>query len=313
MKKRIFFVCVILLVGVTLAMVFKSRKPMNAEEGNSLKHVLVMGTDRVSKAADTISLLSFEDNPRQITVLQIPRDLYLRMPDGERKINSLLPDQGGEAAVSILERLLDVSIDGYVIVSPEAAEAAVDALGGIPFSVPFEMRYEDPAQELFIHIPEGNTVLCGSDFLAAWRYRSGYRDGDLGRLAMQRRLLGAALERLASAKSIGALWRVYRQISENVLTNLSKSDIISLCLPFCSGGCADIRFFTLPGDAIYKDGVSYFVMCRPATERLMRRVKGDLALVDRDFLGLGSGEAMENVYFDPNLSALEDANRESDR
>lgn len=301
MKKRFFLICAILLTGTIFVAACGSPKQANAGGEDAPRHVLLMGADSTSGASDTLLLLSFRDNLRQISALQIPRDLYLRLPNGEGKINSLLPFRDADAVVTTLERLLDLSIDGYAIASPAALAAAVDALGGIPFTAPFEMRYEDPSQGLSIQIPAGEQILRGQDFLGAWRYRSGYADGDLGRLRMQRELLGAAMRRLASEKNALTLWGVYRQISENVLTNLSKKDIISLCLPLCVGGDVKICFYTLPGDAVYLDGVSYFTMCRPATERLMQRIKGSPALVDRDLLGLGRGETMENVYFDPNM------------
>ena len=305
MKKIVILICAGLAVFLLSVGVFVLGGQTEGDKDATPRRVLLLGTDRVSQSTDTILLLSLDDKTRQISFLQIPRDLYLRTESGGEKINSRFSAEGIDALVSSLERLFGVPIDGYAVATPEALAASVDALGGIRFRVPFEMRYEDPAQGLSISVPKGERVLNGEEFLSVWRYRSGYADGDLGRLKTQRELLLSVADRLASRRSAVTLWNVYRGISPNVLTNLSKSDIISLCLPFCMGGEWELRFYTLPGDSLYQNGTSFFVMCRPALERMMRRIAGESVSVDRDRIGLGDGEEMENIYFDPNTSFRE--------
>ena len=313
MKKVILLICAALTVGTISVGAFGFSKRMAEGKREAPAHILLLGTDQSSRSTDTIILLSLNEKAGQTSVLQIPRDLYLNTEAGERKINSLFAANGIDALVQTVEDLLDISVDGYAIASPEAIGEAVDELGGIPFSVPFEMRYEDPAQDLSIRVPEGAQVLNGKDFLAVWRYRSGYADGDMGRMKTQRDLLFAVARRLASERNVLTFWGIYRRISPNVLTNLTKSDIISLCLPFCRERRTEIHFYTLPGDALYQNGISYFVLCRPATARLMRRIKGTEVEVDRARIGLGSGTAMENVYYDPNMPIKEFSEKDADQ
>ncbi len=305
MRKIVIFICAAVAGALLSVGVFVFGRQTEEEANSAPKHVLLLGTDQVAHSADTILLLSLNDKAGQISILQIPRDLYLRTDSGERKINSLITAEGIDALVSTVEGLLGISVYGYAVATPEALASSVDRLGGIEFYVPLEMRYEDPAQGLSFRIPEGERTLDGEEFLAVWRFRSGYADGDLGRLRTQRNLLLSVARRLSSERNAMTLWGIYRGISSNVLTNLSKSDIISLCLPFCAGGERELHIYTLPGDSLYQNGVSYFVMCRSATERLMRHVAGGSVSVDRERIGLGDGEAMENIYFDPNTSFRE--------
>ena len=58
-------------------------------------------------------------------------------------------------------------------------------VGGVDFNVPPGMNYDDPTQDLHIHIPEGQQKLNGEQFVQLMRFRSGYAGGDIPRIVMQ--------------------------------------------------------------------------------------------------------------------------------
>ncbi len=89
-------------------------------------------------------------------------------------------------------------------------ESIVDSLGGIEVVVPFHMVYKDPPTAtpppLYINIPEGKQILDGKQSLNFLRYRkgnkgkSGYIDGDLGRIKSQQEFLKSFIDKTLSHK-----------------------------------------------------------------------------------------------------------------
>ena len=95
--------------------------------------------------------------------------------------------------------------DFQVIVEWEAVGEIVDAMGGVWFDVPRNMDYEDPYQDLSIHLKKGYQLLDGEQAMGVVRFRdgaNGYKDGDIGRIGTQQALLKAVLEQLLKLENI---------------------------------------------------------------------------------------------------------------
>ena len=76
-----------------------------------------------------------------------------------------------------MDYTVSVDLQGFV--------ALVDAIGGVTFDVPINMNYEDPYQNLYIHISKGVQTLSGADALKVVRFREGYATQDIGRMETQ--------------------------------------------------------------------------------------------------------------------------------
>ena len=94
-------------------------------------------------------------------------------------------------------KLTGIIPDFYVVVQWEAVGELVEAIGGVEFDVPFDMDYDDPAQDLHIHLKAGQQTLSGEDAmgLIRWRHNNDYSvqypNGDLGRVQTQQAFLKA--------------------------------------------------------------------------------------------------------------------------
>ena len=76
------------------------------------------------------------------------------------KINSVYGSAGmGEKGIRALEdkigKTFGIWMDGYVMVDLEAFEKIVDMVGGVYVEVPMNMNYDDPTQDLYIHLQKG--------------------------------------------------------------------------------------------------------------------------------------------------------------
>ena len=153
-----FLVMVILLSIVALVVIGKApvRNPDNLERISGRSTVLLCGTDEDGMRTDTILLLTLDRNEGSIRLLSIPRDTYAPayyVP----KINSAYGAVGGgekgmEQLMEQVKNVVGFMPDGYALVNLSAFVEAVDLLGGLDFDVPMDMDYDDPDQNLFIHV-----------------------------------------------------------------------------------------------------------------------------------------------------------------
>lgn len=93
---------------------------------------------------------------KTINVMNIPRDTMCNntATGASKKINAAYGmDTGGkggniEQTSKEIERLMGFRPDKYVIVNFDGIAAIVDAIGGVDYDVPFDMKYDDPSQNL---------------------------------------------------------------------------------------------------------------------------------------------------------------------
>ena len=100
---------------------------------------------------DFIMLGQYNPNTRQVNLLSIPRDTNVEGTiDG--KINSAYSGVDPMRTVKKVEEITDVDIDYYVLFKTKVLRDLVDAVGGVTINVPINMNYDDPAQDLYIHL-----------------------------------------------------------------------------------------------------------------------------------------------------------------
>ena len=205
-----FLVTVIVLAIVALVVIGKApvRNPDNLERISGRSTVLLCGTDEDGMRTDTILLLTLDRNEGSIRLLSIPRDTYAPayyVP----KINSAYGAVGGgekgmEQLMEQVKNVVGFMPDGYALVNLSAFVEAVDLLGGLDFDVPMDMDYDDPDQNLFIHLKAGEQHLTGEQLMWVVRFRSGYANADIGRTEVQRAVMKTAMKQWLRPKTLAA-------------------------------------------------------------------------------------------------------------
>ncbi len=243
---------------------------------------LLMGRDKVAWNTDVIMIVNFNYRDGSLAVLQIPRDTYVEFEDMYGKINTLMKIKrmnaynenskatqsellkaGAEGIVSELEKSLCIQIDGYAVVNLEGFRNVIDIIGGVYIDVPYPMHYDDPDQDLYIHINAGPQVLSGEKSEQFVRFRSDYIQGDIGRVDAQKIFLTALFKQLQSNLTISTVPKLAEQMLKHVATDLSLDEIIFYAKELLSVDLANVSMMTLPGsDARSAGGGSYYVMRR---------------------------------------------------
>ena len=227
--------------------------------------ILIAGTDEGEYRTDTMMLFSVNRATGKMSLVSIPRDTLIYCEYSVPKINSAYGwASGGEAGMEQLlmrvEEIIGFRPDGYVLVDLSVFEQLVDTMGGVTFNVPVDMHYEDPSQGLSINLSAGEQHLTGAQAMQVVRFRSGYATPDLGRVETQRAFLSAALKQWTSFKGLIHLPAAFQLVLDASKTDLTARELVWLCesAVLCSRGEIDTR--TLPGEASYIAGGSYYVL-----------------------------------------------------
>ena len=239
---------------------------------NGICNILLAGTDEGGMRTDTMMLLSINDKEHTVTLLSLPRDTYTEGYNPPKLNSACAAGGGGEEGMQWLRHevssLLGIIPDGYVLVNFNVFEDIVDTFGGVKFYVPMDMDYEDPAQDLYIHLEQGYQKLNGEKAVQLMRYRSGYAMADLERVNVQREFLQAALDQWLDPwliiKAPIAAGTVYKDMT----TDLSPGNCIWLIRALLQCDIAQLNTQTLPGAPQYINGGSYFVPDAGAIEAL---------------------------------------------
>lgn len=173
-----------------------------AFKGKSRVNVLLLGCNQL--LADTIMVVSFDYEAKHVDIISIPRDTYYYRPGyrnpGALKINAIYQNtkQPLETAMVVSEILLGMPMHFYAEIDYDGVKEIVTAMGGVPMNIPKPMKYKDitDTPPLFIDIPAGNQVLDGEHAVQFLRYRSGYVEGDMGRVKAQQEFMKSAFKQM---------------------------------------------------------------------------------------------------------------------
>jgi LCP family protein required for cell wall assembly len=226
---------------------------------------VILGMDDSGTRTDVMIAGTFNSKTKDVSLVSIPRDTYVEMPENRRDIleeqGRFVPngmkltevhhyagkEYGVEFAVKQIEDLLDIEIPYYVKIDLEAFQFIVDELGGVEFDVPDYMDYDDPYQDLHIHLKPGVQTLSGEDAMGLVRFRS-YVNGDWQRVETQREFIKAIVRQvLAKDKLLSNARPVIETVYNYVETNLQIADALKY-LQFAAELDADsIASYTIPG------------------------------------------------------------------
>lgn len=193
--------------------------------GNVKVNVLVVGVDKTEGLSDVIMVVRYDEEHNRIAAMSIPRDTYVNYKGHTRLVNSVYGVGGLDGVSRVVTELTGLGINYYVQFNVGTFGKLVDLLGGVEFNVPQNMNYDDPVQDLHIHLKKGLQVLNGKDAESMVRFR-GYPQADLKRVEVQQDLLRALIKQKLDAKYIAKIPTIYSQIKDDIKCNISIKDMV---------------------------------------------------------------------------------------
>lgn len=255
--------------------------------------VLILGvsTDLDSELTDTIMVASYNPNTQKANLLSIPRDTYTgknkSKATASQKINALYNiNKNPKKTLEAVNEITGLDIQYYVVVKTEALIEVVNAIGGVEFDVPIDMKYDDPTQDLHIDLQAGLQKLDGNkaEQLLRWRhsnnikgvgmttYPSEYGNDDFGRMRTQRDFIVATMKQTLKPGNIFKIGQLLEIANKNVETNIELSlakDYVPYLVEFNTD---EMKTATLPGttpDVKETNGVSVFVVNKTESKDLI--------------------------------------------
>jgi len=222
-------------------------------------NVLVIGLENTR--TDTIMVASYDTEKHVADIISVPRDTYYPRAGDERadtkKLNAVYSNEGIEGLTQIVQKILEIPIDKYVIFDYEGVVACVDIMGGVEVNVPFHMVYNDPNDDppLSIDIAEGLQVLDGSKSLKFLRFRKGYDNQDLGRIDAQQQFIKSSAKKVLSLKLPSIINEAYSHIQ----TNFSLAELLGLATNVVGFSTDNINLNIMPGIDTPLEGLSFFI------------------------------------------------------
>ncbi len=204
-----------------------SEDELNAEkeiEGSSFTALLAC-TDSYTRELDSILLVRVNKERKEYIISSLPTYMVLSMDGIEYYLGDLVRDKGVEFFLDKVYAVTGMKIDYYAFLSLEGFVSIIDELGGVTFTVPEDMYFEDYAGEVIVDLKAGTQELDGAKSLELVRYK-GYENGDDGRSAVQKEFLLTALDSFLKIENLGKSSDVFFMIKENIDTNFTVEDFI---------------------------------------------------------------------------------------
>jgi len=210
--------------------------------------ILLSGVDNHAGGSDTNILVAVDSKGGAIYGVSIPRDTKAVIKGTDHKINYAYNAGGMELMAQTVSDQLGIPVDYTVQVDLQGFVSVVDAIGGVEFDVPVDMDYEDPYQDLYIHIPKGLQTLNGEDALKVVRFRSGYATQDIGRMQTQQAFLKAAAKQTLTLSNLDKVDDFVKIFQSSVETDLTLGNLAWLGKEAIRMGAEAVNFSTLPGE-----------------------------------------------------------------
>jgi LCP family protein required for cell wall assembly len=205
--------------------------------------ILLIGGDRdyvLDMNTDTLIVVVVDRNTKQVSLLSIPRDLWVYIPTyGWGRINiahrigqrgKYSEGKGPGLLMRTIEENLGIPIDHWVRIGYEGFARAVDELGGVDLVVACEvnLRYKPPdsADEQEIILSPGIHHLDGDTALRYVRTRRD--DSDFERARRQQQFLKAVWYQFKGPETVLKIPGLWTAMKGAFATDLKLGDVLAL-------------------------------------------------------------------------------------
>jgi polyisoprenyl-teichoic acid--peptidoglycan teichoic acid transferase len=232
--------------------------PQLDRQGNDLMNIVLLGNDNEITGesvarTDTIMILSINRTANSVSLLSLPRDLYVFIPSWTmQRINAAYPygesvgwtDGGFGLLRQTLFYNFGINVHYYAMVDLTGFKALVDAVGGVELSVDCAIQdlrlvgaevpagaYRYDADGYYV-LPVGHYEMSGEE--ALWYARSRYNSTDFDRGRRQQQVVRAVWRAAREQGLFTQLPNLWTQFSPYLQTNLAFEDILGLA-PLAAG------------------------------------------------------------------------------
>jgi LCP family protein required for cell wall assembly len=226
--------------------------------------------------ADTLIFAHVDPETNHVTMVQFPRDLYVRLADGSKdKINSALLHNKSFLVRSI-KQVTGLHVNVYAQVNIAGFKDLVDAIDGVEVCVPDPIPF-DPGTGIEIKPDEvGMVEFDGERAVRFVRSRKAFGEGDLARIQNQQKFLSAAIDKVTSPAtflSFGKLIDIKNAAGRNVRvdSNTDLRELYDILRRFRAFDPRNYEAYTAPNIGIAENEAGSVVLPDPPAINAMFR------------------------------------------
>jgi LCP family protein required for cell wall assembly len=222
-----------------------------ALEKPDAQDILVLGSDSregeddAYGRSDTLMIVHVDPAEDFISVLSLPRDLRVSVPDhGKQKINAAFAFGGANLTAKTVYELSNVPLNGAVIVNFAGVHAMVSAVGGVHVCIPYTVKSSFTTKVW----EKGCHDLGPEEAEEFMRQRKGTPGGDLGRIKNQQHVLKALAGKATEAGMLTNPVKLDRLLTTTAdsLTIDKNMNIRELAFALKGIDPKNIKFATVP-------------------------------------------------------------------
>jgi LCP family protein required for cell wall assembly len=206
--------------------------------GNILRSpqvTLVLGSDsrgvNSTARADSIVLMRTDPGKHLISMLSIPRDLYVTIPGrGRTKINAAYAYGGAPLLIRTINSLTGLQVNHIVLVNFAGFKELIDSLGGVTLYNKRKIVSSQPFDGHNWMFPKGTITLDGRRALAYSRIRhtTNPQDTDITRTQRQQLVMQSLSHQLVSFSSLLHLPSIGSSLAKPLTTDLSANELLGI-------------------------------------------------------------------------------------
>lgn len=243
---------------------------------------LVLGQSQ--NLTDTIMVCSYNPRSQKASILSIPRDTFTgknkNSATAYNKINALY-QQSPEKLIEKINEITGLNIQYYVHIDTDGLVDLVNAIGGVEFDVPINMKYDDSSQKLHINLKAGYQKLNGEQAEQLVRFRHNnngttypaeYGQEDIGRMRTQREFIKAVIKKMAKPENINKVDDYIEIANKYVTTNFNFNALKDYAPYALSFNIENIRTETLPGASEKCNGLWFYIYNKKQTTTLVEEM-----------------------------------------
>lgn len=174
---------------------------------------------------DTMMLCSVDAKAGTVKLVSINRDTQVDVGIDIPKINAMYGWKGPETMCQKVTEVTGVPINDYVVINMNSFIKVIDLIGGVDYTVPFDMVHRDADEKFDINLPAGYQNLNGKEALQFVRYRS-TSENDFGRVNRQKDFLVATMKQVLKKFSISQIEGYIQIFNDNVKTSMSVQEMV---------------------------------------------------------------------------------------
>lgn len=252
---------------------------------------LLLGSSQ--NLTDTIMVFKYNPQTQNAYLISIPRDTFIgdnkNSAKAADKINSLYKGKYPEKVLSAVNKVTGLDLKYYVLVDTEALKALVDAIDGVYFDVPIDMKYTDKKQGLYIDLKAGYQLLDGDKAEQVVRFRHNqdgssysyeYGNNDTGRMKTQRNFLKAVIKQTLTLSNISNIGKIIDIAQTYVKTNIPMDILKQYIAPAVNFSVDNLETGTISGTNQKCNGVWLFIANKTKTQNYLTEMNNKLAGID---------------------------------